>query len=157
IYTGRYGHQGLRKMERATIQFAGEPSVELDFSGLHIRMLYHREGMKYDGDPYALWGEATTRQLRLLAKTAVNALINAKDTGRAVRACNYALQPVDKDGNRKTGKDLREADRLHRASRKTGLTFAAVADLAVEHHWKVRHLFGKDMGVKLMPKDSQIA
>ena len=60
LYTGRYGHQSLSKIERRTIQFNGEPCIELDYCGMHTRLLYHRLGIECQGDPYALWGPATS-------------------------------------------------------------------------------------------------
>jgi hypothetical protein len=82
IYTGHYGHQPLRKIERQTIEFETEPhylepSVELDYSGLHPRLVYHLAGIDYQRDPYALWGNATTKPMRLMAKTLINAALNA--------------------------------------------------------------------------------
>jgi len=68
LYTGRYGHQSLRKIERQSILFNGCPSVELDYGGMHARLLYHLAGIDYQADPYALWGKRTTPALRLLAK-----------------------------------------------------------------------------------------
>ena len=54
LYTNCYGHQGLKKAQRRTITFDGEESVELDFNGLHIRLLYHLAGGELGGieDPY---------------------------------------------------------------------------------------------------------
>jgi hypothetical protein len=114
LYTERYGHQALQKIERVTIQFAGEPSVELDYGGLHVRMLYHQQHLPCRGDPYALWGDATTPQLRLLAKTTVNALINAKSPKAAVSACNKAMCATTNGGIKKRGKALRDARQLVR-------------------------------------------
>lgn len=77
LYTDRYGHQSLSKSERSTIWFDGRQSVELDFSGMHPRLLYHLEGIDFRGDPYKLWGDATTPQQRRMVKVLFNALINA--------------------------------------------------------------------------------
>ncbi|MEI9866681.1 MAG: hypothetical protein WDN00_19435 [Limisphaerales bacterium] len=55
FYTGRGGHTNLPKSERRTVTFDGQPTVELDFQGLHIRMLYHLAGKEFPSksDPYA--------------------------------------------------------------------------------------------------------
>jgi len=54
FYSLRGGHQSLAKAERATICFDGQPTVELDYGGLHVRMLYHLAGDDYplSSDPY---------------------------------------------------------------------------------------------------------
>lgn len=56
LYTGKGGHQGLSKLERKTLRINGKPTIELDFGGLHIRMLYHLVGREYplSADPYAV-------------------------------------------------------------------------------------------------------
>jgi hypothetical protein len=157
IYTeGRYGHQALSKLERKTIRFDGEPSVELDFSGLHPRMLYHLEFLEYTKDPYALWRKETTPPMRLMAKVCVNALINAASPASAVSACNRAMSYKTKKGKRKTGKALHDAQNLYNAAMKTGLKFADMVPLVIKRHQHVKTKFGCDMGIKLMRKDSQI-
>jgi hypothetical protein len=54
FYSGKGGHTNLSKTERDTIMFNGHPTVELDYGGLHIRMLYHMARTEYpwEGDPY---------------------------------------------------------------------------------------------------------
>ncbi len=37
---------------RGCIEIDGQPTVEIDFSAMHGRLLYHRLGVPYDGDPY---------------------------------------------------------------------------------------------------------
>ncbi|SMF63519.1 hypothetical protein [Allosphingosinicella indica] len=39
---------------RPMIRINGKPTVELDFSGCAVRMLYHEKGMAFEGDPYFL-------------------------------------------------------------------------------------------------------
>ncbi|MHC5162505.1 MAG: hypothetical protein ACYSO4_05240 [Planctomycetota bacterium] len=56
FYTGKGGHQNLTKKERASITFNGHSTAELDFGGLHLRMLYHLQGDNFPlkGCPYGL-------------------------------------------------------------------------------------------------------
>ncbi len=44
--------QNLPKAQRRTIRIDGEAAAELDFSCLHIRMLYHLKGQNPEGDLY---------------------------------------------------------------------------------------------------------
>jgi hypothetical protein len=164
LYTGRYGHQSLRKIERRTIEFNGCPSVELDYSGMHPRLLYHLGRIDYRGDPYKLWGKQTTKPQRLLAKTVVNAALNARSRQAAISACNLETsvwtQERDADGKpirKKEGDALREARQLLKARKESGLTFGQMYDLAVVRHPQIAHHFGNDMGIKLMRIDSAIA
>jgi hypothetical protein len=157
IYTGRYGHQGLKKAERATIRFNGAPSVELDYSGLHTRLCYHLEKIDYREDPYRLWGDRTTPPMRLMAKVLVNALLNAPAPAAAVASCNLAMSAYAKGGSPKAGKALADAIRLRRAADESGLTFKGILPLALERHSGISHHFGTDAGMRLMRVDSRIA
>jgi len=164
LYTARYGHQALRKIERRTIEFNGCPCVELDYGGLHTRILYHLLGIDYRDDPYRLWGDATTEEQRLLAKTVVNAALNAKTERAAISACNEKMstktrKKKDADGKpkRKEGDELLKALILQRAYRKVGLKFKEVYQLALEHHRPIRRYIASDAGIWLMRIDSSIA
>jgi hypothetical protein len=175
LYTEKYGHQSLRKIERSTIEFNGCPSVELDYGGMHTRILYHLEGIDYRHDPYRLWEDKTTPALRLLAKTLVNAALSAQDRDAAISACNGSMKvyteiPMqDAKGQiirnrkghiryeRKTGDSLQKALCLLDAYRKTGLRFNQIYDLAAERHQPIARHFGTDAGMWLMRIDSEIA
>jgi len=90
LYTGRGGHQQLSKRERSTIEINGQSTVELDFGGLHLRMMYHLIGREYplDSDPYtdvldaaglnAREVEAEYPQIRNDLKKMLLAMINDK-------------------------------------------------------------------------------
>lgn len=158
IYTGRFGHTGLRGIERASIEFNAKQSTELDFRSFHCLMLYHLAKINYRKDPYMLWGDETTPEERLMAKIAVNCMINADSEQSALSACNHAMSAfTTKRGCRKTGKDLEDAQHLYNASRVAGLKFAQVIPLALKVHHRIVGSFFQDMGIKLMNIDSAIA
>jgi hypothetical protein len=50
----------------------GYPVVEWDFSGLHLRMLYHLEGMDYKGDPYGFGSRQERPYLKLVSLLMIN-------------------------------------------------------------------------------------
>ncbi len=78
------GYQNLRKTERATITFDGEPSVEYDFEGMGPRLLYALNGSQYDDDPYrAVINDSGARPI---VKFLLNALLNASDERSAIGA-----------------------------------------------------------------------
>lgn len=156
IYTGKHGHQTLRKYERFTIQFDGEPSVEYDYSGLHLRMLYHLNNIEYTGDPYQLW-TGTSEPARMLIKQMTNALINAKTVKDAINSCNFASYSKTKLGKRKMGNAGRKACLIREARELTDLSFSKLAPLILAKHERISHEFGNDRGVTLMRLDSTIA
>ncbi|MCH8047382.1 MAG: hypothetical protein IID44_27085 [Planctomycetes bacterium] len=163
LYTGRYGHQSLRKIERRTIEFNGCPSSELDFGGMHPRLLYHLREIDYRDDPYKLWGDDTTEAQRRLVKTLVNAAINATTRRQAIQASKFQMSRFTKErdskGKRryKTGKKLDDAITLHQAYRETDMTFGGIYDRAVRRHPRIADYFGSDAGMWLMRIDSSIA
>ena len=96
IYCGRYAHQNLRKTERPTITFDMNKklnSVELDYSCLHGRMLYHLKGNKYENDLYQLDG--VNPAARDLVKLVFNTSINAGDRHETIGSCIKTLK-IDK-------------------------------------------------------------
>jgi hypothetical protein len=47
-------HQRIPKKLRPYIHINGQPTVELDYSAFHIRMLYHLKGIDYRDDPFEI-------------------------------------------------------------------------------------------------------
>lgn len=152
IYTGRYGHQGLRKEERARIRFDGELGIEVDFSGMHPRMLYHQCGIDYPNDPYVMWQRIPTDGQRLLAKKAFNALLNAESPRASIASCNSSLQITGK--SRQARKDAKQ---LNRALAEQETSFAEVVAAVVRRHRDISDPFCDDVGMRLMRIDSDIA
>ena len=71
--------QSLSESQRQHIKFNDTPSIEIDYSNLHIRMLYAKEGIEYDGDVYQI--EGVPRELRPVIKQILLRIVNA-DTQR---------------------------------------------------------------------------
>jgi uncharacterized protein YbdZ (MbtH family) len=163
LYTGRYGHQSLRKIERKTIQFLGFPAVELDFSGLHTRILYHLKQIDFQEDPYKLWGKKTTPAQRHIAKTLLNVALNAPSREATINRCRLETSNYtggnDERGQplRKRGLALEQAHTLRLAYRRTGLSWEAIYDLALKRHAPIADKFSSDAGLFLMRIDSSIA
>lgn len=168
LYTKRYGHQGLKKLERRTIEINGKPCVELDFRAMHCIMLYHLAKIDYKKDPYRLWDDKTTPHHRVLAKHVVNTLINVRWTKvklqrkNLISACERAvsLHKEVKEGKwvLKKGKELQQTMRLLEALEKTRLAWSTVYNKAIAVHKPLKNTFGqKGIGNRLMRLDSQIA
>jgi hypothetical protein len=158
---GPLDYQNFPKAARARIRINGTETVELDYAGLHTRILYHREGIDYQRDPYKLWGDITTPAQRILAKKLVNTGLNAKTKVEAIQSCRNAAQMFDEQGELRRGKDLETAQQLINAIRDTKADLDKVWDeiwaLMIEQHPDIAHYFGKDMGIQvLMPLDGAI-
>lgn len=87
--------QRIPKEWRNKIVIHTNATVEIDYSGLHIVLLYAREGINFDksvgGDPYHLQGYANNERFRSLLKLVLLTAINAANLTKAVQATNWAI------------------------------------------------------------------
>ncbi|QTA82346.1 Uncharacterized protein dnl_47200 [Desulfonema limicola] len=138
-YGGRfYGayHLGLPKAIRSEIQINGQPTVELDYSSLHIRMLYHMEGIDYRQDPYGILSE--TKEERKMYKLVQLISINAENEKKAVMAIRDAFR------KKKIQYPLNN-DAIHK-----------LLDKFKKVHWQIAKYLHSGQGLKLQNKDSII-
>jgi len=77
-------HLELPKELRACIKINQEPTVEPDFSAMHIRMLYNLEGIDYRDDPYLAIAE--NEEQRKIFKSILLVIINAPTEIKGIRA-----------------------------------------------------------------------
>jgi len=127
--------QGVPKNLRQHLTVNGETTVELDYGGQHLRMLYAQAGVTLgDEDPYIVgdWP-------RKLVKRATMALINARGEDEAVGViCD------SRDGSAAlTGPGARDRARK------------LIEDIK-RRHAPVAHRFHQDQGIKLMRQDSEL-
>ena len=87
--------QRIPKEWRTEIRINGLPTVELDYSGLHIILLYHMEKIDYwkevGTDPYKLPGIEESERMRKLLKQVLLSAINAKDKETTEKGVRYAI------------------------------------------------------------------
>ncbi|MEM4326196.1 MAG: hypothetical protein QXU40_02750 [Candidatus Pacearchaeota archaeon] len=132
-------YQRLSREERSKIVINFEKTAELDYSALHIRMLYHKKGIDYKEDPYSLPGYS--EEFRPLIKKAVNIIINARSIVQA------------KESLRKTIKEIDLPIEIIRPSR-----FCNNLIREIEHyHQAIKEYFYSGYGLKLQRYDSDIA
>jgi hypothetical protein len=133
-----YGHwiQNIPKRYRKNLRIDGEQTTELDYSGLHINMLYRLagEGLPKD-DVYAVDGHSA--EIRPLLKVILLVMINSKNRLEAVRA-------VWRDSVNKTFRYD------HRQIEETMERF-------IERYAPIRSFFNSGSGVRLQFLDSQLA
>ncbi len=76
--------QNLPKKQRINLRFDDEPTIEVDYSGMHPHLLYHLQRNEFSGDPYDIEGFK-----RKAVKVAFNTLINrdsSKHKGTAAKS-----------------------------------------------------------------------
>ncbi|MEE9910550.1 MAG: hypothetical protein K4571_02400 [Deltaproteobacteria bacterium] len=143
LYTSKNGYQSLSRSERKEIFINQEPTVELDFSGLHPRLLYAIEGIQKDGDIYdTIYPEHP--ELREIFKLTILAMINSKSDEEARKSCNkefnydgyYTYRPLLK---------------------KIGIEISDLINMVKTAHKDIAHHFCSVACYHLMNKDSKIA
>jgi hypothetical protein len=140
---------------RQNIKINGESIVELDYSGLHITMLYFLEGKTPpDGDAYHLDGYQTDKKFRKFVKTMTNIMINASDDENA-RAGIRGKRYEDSKNNEKVEEKKFKLPPGINSFGKEDLD--PVMQAIKDKHSTIQHYFCSDMGVKLQYTDSQIA
>lgn len=126
------------KEERSEIRIDGEPTVELDYSGQHIYMLYglhaHRQ---YRGDPYEVQGGPPTPRLRELSKLAFLIAINA-------RSKQSALAAITNEATKKLGFTPKREE------------LEWLLGALIDKHEPIRDRVMKDDGIRLQGIDSDI-
>ena len=165
--------QQFSKKERSRILIDGEPVVELDYSGLHPRLLYAQEGIQFDKDPYTIVNDNPV--IRPFLKTLLLAMINNENINSAQSACNAWLNfeyIKDKKGmsdikkyqkGMMTEKGMEKFKKKYSkvfAVKKAGITIAGpLMKKFLEAHEPIRKYLctGNRTGMKLMNKDANIA
>lgn len=131
--------QNVPKDARRYITISEEQTVELDFQGLVARMLYHQQGLEFDGDPYAIseimaaaeQDGLAWKDVRPVVKQAFNFMLNAKKRGGYDQSRAFDGWPPS-------------------LSKKEGVA-------AIERfHSPIRHRFFKQEALRLMNRDAQI-
>lgn len=122
--------QNLKEDQRKHLCFNDEPTVEIDFAGIHPHLLYQLQGESFDGDPYGIKGFKRDK-----VKKAFNTLINrdsSKHKGPLAASLVWNL-----------GITSAEASKLENALYKL--------------HRRIAGYFNSGYGLKLQKLDSQMA
>ena len=132
---GRFYHgwwQEIPSEYRKYITINGKRTREMDYAGIHIRMMYAMEGeeLRDDFDPYKLKDYSSYRKQ---VKQALNTIINAKTKRAAIGSIADKLTlPKGRDAN-----DLyKQLEQMHP---------------------KIKRYFGTGEGIKLQRLDSKVA
>lgn len=138
--------QRCPKEWREKIFLDDKPTSELDYSGLHIVMLYAREGIDYwetiDTDPYEIdlpGIEATREELRAICKQLLLVALNAKNEEAAFSAFRYEAETGSPEKRMRNG------------------SLSIILNLLRERHEPIAHMLANDAGIDLMNQDSKIS
>jgi hypothetical protein len=134
--------QSISSKLRSQICIDNEPTIEVDFQGLHIAMLYAKAGQDMTHDPYQpavdSFSADQAAPLRSLTKDLVLKAINAKDKSSAYNSFRSEY-PSDHVGRHMTNAEL---DRL--------------MDAFLRRNPCLRDYLFDDQGIRLMYADAQI-
>ena len=148
--SGPYVFQHLSGKKRLQLLIKGDGVVELDYSGLHPRLLYAKEGIQFDDDPYLK--VHPNKKARPFLKVMLLAMVNSEDFVEAEKACNewFAEYKI------KNNEDLRKREDV----KSLGINRARpLMEAFLEKHEPIERYLcnGKKIGFELMNLDSKIA
>ena len=66
-------YQGMPSKFRKNLYIDGKKTVEWDYSGLHIRMLYHQLGLEFNEGPYSIGDGSQRDEYKLVSLISINA------------------------------------------------------------------------------------
>jgi hypothetical protein len=136
----------LKSEFRSLIAINREPTTELDYSTFHPGMIYHLEGIGFDGELYSVpaireaAGEFDPGALRNTQKKLTNILINASK-----RQIRHALKMPREQTLKKWEITLPE-----------NLELGTVMEMIEEYHSPIAKHFGSGIGLKLQSIDAGI-
>lgn len=140
-------YQGMSGKQRRHITINGSKTVEMDYSSLHIAMLYAEEGIQLKEKPYNCFGEEYKGLFKKLLLTA----INAKSPVQCVKSIkkNHAELRVKPFLKEKEFKLLHSIEQLKP-------NWYDLLDELKQKHSQIAKYFCSDKGVELQRKDSEI-
>jgi len=138
--------QNVPKEWRDKIRIEDEQTIELDYSGLHIILLYAQQSLDYwrvDGeDTYQLPSYQQTEAFRGLLKFVLLTAINVKDIESAVKAVQWQINQ-----DREKFEWVRES----------GIDLKRLVEDFTDRHQPIRNHFFTGIGVQLQNIDAKIA
>lgn len=126
---------------RSRITINNEPTVEVDFKGLHVALLYAEAGLPKEHDPYDLQGEMLDLYgdaLRPMVKRLALTAINAKGRNSAYSAFRQGFATGDP------------------AKKMTNDELDGLLEAFLHRNPPLREAVFSDQGIRLMHDDSQI-
>ena len=145
-------YQGVPEEYRAKILIKGNPTLEIDYSGYHPRILYALKGQTLPEDPYSLEGYPQTEEMRKFLKGVLLSIVNAKDEKDAIAGIRGQRFEASKKAKR-LGVELKPLG----IEPLTDDRLKEVMGKLMEKHAPIKEYFFSEMGSYLQWLDSQIA
>jgi hypothetical protein len=146
--------QRIPKKWREEIRINNEPTVEIDYSGLHIVLLYAKEGIDYwksiKNDPYEIKGYEDSDRMRSFLKQVLLTIINAKDEKSAIQSLRQEISITKKT-------ELGWVVQSLGWKKLTDENIKALLDDFIAPHKPIQKFFFSGAGVNLQNWDSMIA
>jgi hypothetical protein len=122
--------------------------VEVDYSGIHIVILYALKGIDYwktvDKDPYDISGIEHSETMRKLMKVILLSSINAVNKGKAKKAILYEI-------------NIEQKEEFYDWYKNSNIDINKIMDSFVEFHEPIKDMFFSNMGIELQYADSRMA
>lgn len=137
------------KQLRKYIVLNGEPTIELDFSSIHILLLYAHLGENFleeGSDAYTIEGHDFRKAMKIVMMSAINAQKDEKKDGdtRAIHAAWKTL--VFKCNEERVTHGINSPDQLY-----------PLLEIMKERHKPIARFLSSGKGIELMKQDSDIA
>lgn len=128
--------QSLDKDSRSRLRINNNSVVELDYSSLHIKMIYDLKQVNFIGEAYEVLDKDNNLYESPIIKIAIMMLINAKNENSA----RLAIQ-----------------DKINQDYQHTNYNAQEIINALTTYHSAISDYFGSGAGVKLQRTDSDIA
>jgi hypothetical protein len=156
LYTSGNSYQNDLKKNRALIYIDDEPTIELDYSGLHPRMLYAEKGIQSEGDVYDLSEilpeYRQDKALRALSKLVLLILINSQDHKNIPGTITKDLI----ENNLPLLNHLSSNYATRSTGNRKGI-YRRIVEAVVSKHSDIATYFHSDAGARLQKKDGNMA
>lgn len=133
--------QQVSKELRRQIHINNEPTVEIDFKGLHVAILSKEQGHPMAGDPYSLPAAVFPEDI-LDQRTALKQLILTAINAKSAKSAYQAFREGQQQGTPEAGL--------------TNVQLSFAVDQFLEKHPHLKECLFADQGIRLMHLDSKI-
>ena len=140
-------YQQLSKIQRSNILIDGERTVELDYSSLHIHLLYAKVGLQLEKDGYSFLAP----ELRPAAKKLMLILLNCDAEHKLRSSLGETKYNLLCKGSFRTAKDNSMLAALEKMNTKEALA------IAKEYHKPIKQFFCSGISLELQNLDAKIA
>ena len=138
--------QIIPREERRGIHFWNMPTSEIDYSALHIKLLYLKFKIDLNNDPYIIPGIEHNEINRAIIKLILLNIINAEDPEGNDKLALKAIQG-----------SINKNNYLSTSIKENNIKWRPFLPLIKNHHKKIKKHFNTGVGIELQGLDSKIA